>query len=112
MEPPGARGDRSAGEVLWAGGLHDAAAALEASWQPTVGHHPDDPYGVRGVSRRIDAVRVTGRVLGALRSHHVTDTEDARRASDHLPVTTEYLPSAIAAAPDAHGAVSAGQASS
>jgi endonuclease/exonuclease/phosphatase family metal-dependent hydrolase len=105
------RADRSAGDVLWAGGLHDAAAALGAPWQPTAGHHPDDPYGAHGVSRRIDAIRVTGRLLGALRGYHVSDTDEARRASDHLPVTTEYLPSAIAAAPGRSLAGSAGQAS-
>ena len=89
------RVDRTAGEVLWAGGLHDAAAALRSPWQPTAGHHPDDPYGVRGVRRRIDAIRVTPEVLPALRAHRVTDTELTRRASDHLPVTVEYVPAAV-----------------
>lgn len=89
------RADRRPGDVLWAGGLHDAAAALRAPWQPTAGHHPDDSYGRHGISRRIDAIRVTEHVLGALRGHAVEDTERTRRASDHLPVTVEYLPSAI-----------------
>jgi endonuclease/exonuclease/phosphatase family metal-dependent hydrolase len=87
--------DRSAGEVLWAGGLHDAAAALRSPWQATTGHHPDDEHGVHGVRRRIDGIRVTRPVLSALRAHHVTDTELTRRASDHLPVTVDYVPSAI-----------------
>jgi endonuclease/exonuclease/phosphatase family metal-dependent hydrolase len=87
--------DRRPGDVLWSGGLHDAAAALRAPWQPTAGHHPDDTYGAHGIWRRIDAIRVTEPVLSALRSHHVQDTELARRASDHLPVVVEYLPSAI-----------------
>jgi endonuclease/exonuclease/phosphatase family metal-dependent hydrolase len=91
------RVDRTAGEVLWAGGLHDAAAALRAPWQATAGHHPDDPYGARGVRRRIDAVRVTPEVLPALRAHQVLDTDLTRRASDHLPVTVEYVPAAIEA---------------
>ncbi len=91
------RVDRTAGEVLWAGGLHDAAAALRAPWQATTGHHPGDPYGARGVRRRIDAIRVTAEVLPALRSHQVLDTDLTRRASDHLPVTVEYVPPAIAA---------------
>ena len=69
--------------------------ALRAPWQATVGHHPDDSYGRHGISRRIDAIRVTTHVLGALRGHVVEDTELTRRASDHLPVTVEYLPSAI-----------------
>ena len=89
------RVDRTAGEVLWAGGLHDAAAALRSPWQPTAGHHPDDPYGVRGVRRRIDAIRVTPEVLPAPRAHRGTGTELTRRASDHLPVTVEYVPAAV-----------------
>jgi endonuclease/exonuclease/phosphatase family metal-dependent hydrolase len=89
--------DRRPGDVLWAGGLYDAAAALRAPWQPTAGHHPDDGYGAHGIRRRIDAVRVTQPVLGALCAHHVEDTDLARRASDHFPVVVAYLPSAIAA---------------
>jgi endonuclease/exonuclease/phosphatase family metal-dependent hydrolase len=89
------RADRAPGDVLWGGGLYDAAAALNAPWQATVGHHPDDPFGAHGVWRRIDAVRVTGPVLGALRAHHIEDTGLTRRASDHLPVTAEYLPPAV-----------------
>jgi endonuclease/exonuclease/phosphatase family metal-dependent hydrolase len=89
------RADRRPGDVLWAGGLHDAAAALRAPWQATVGHHPSDRYGAAGVSRRIDAIRVTRHVLDALRGYHATDTELTRSASDHLPVTVEYLPSAV-----------------
>jgi endonuclease/exonuclease/phosphatase family metal-dependent hydrolase len=92
------RVDRRPGDVLWAGGLHDAAAVLGAPWQPTVGHHSYDRYGAAGISRRIDAIRVTRHVLGALRAYHVTDTELTRSASDHLPVTVEYDPAAIAAA--------------
>lgn len=87
--------DRGAGEVLWAGGLHDAAAVLRSPWQPTTGHHRTDEHAAHGVRRRIDAIRVTGGVLGALRAHHVTDTELARQVSDHLPVTVDYVPSAI-----------------
>ncbi len=89
------RADRRPGDVLWSGGLHDAAAVLRAPWQPTAGHHPGDFYGRHGISRRIDGIRVTGQVLGALRGHAVEDTELTRRASDHLPVTVEYLPAAI-----------------
>jgi endonuclease/exonuclease/phosphatase family metal-dependent hydrolase len=88
--------DRRPGDVLWSGGLHDAAAVLRAPWQPTVGHHPADSYGAHGIWRRIDGIRVTEPVVGALRAHHVQDTELARRASDHLPVLVEYVPSAIA----------------
>jgi endonuclease/exonuclease/phosphatase family metal-dependent hydrolase len=93
-----AQADRRPGDVLWAGGLHDAAAALRAPWQATVGHHRFDRYGAAGISRRIDAVRVTRHVLPALRAYHVTDTELTRAASDHLPVTVEYAPSAVATA--------------
>jgi hypothetical protein len=89
------RADRGPGEVLWAGGLHDAAAALRAPWQPTFGHEMDDPGAESRVRLRIDGVRVTRSALGALRAHHVEDTELARRASDHLPVTVEYAPTVL-----------------
>jgi endonuclease/exonuclease/phosphatase family metal-dependent hydrolase len=92
------RADREPGDVLWAGGLHDAAAVTGATWQPTTGHHPSDAYGVRGVSRRIDAVRVTGELVPALRTHQVIDTARTRSASDHLPVLVEYHPSAALSA--------------
>jgi endonuclease/exonuclease/phosphatase family metal-dependent hydrolase len=91
--------DRRPGDVLWAGGLHDAAAVTGARWQATTGHHPDDVYGAHGVRRRIDAIRVTGPLVPALRAHHVHDTTQARAASDHLPVTVEYLPSAVGQLP-------------
>jgi endonuclease/exonuclease/phosphatase family metal-dependent hydrolase len=87
--------DRRPGDVLWAGGLHDAAALLGAAWQPTTGHHPDDAYGRHGVRRRIDAIRVTEQLAAALRAHEVLDGPVTRAASDHLPVTVEYLTSAI-----------------
>src|SRR6266568_4564564 len=74
--------DRRPGDVLWAGGLHDAAAVTGAEWRATTGHHPADVYGAHGVRRRIDAVRVTGPMAAALRAHHVLDTEQTRAASD------------------------------
>jgi endonuclease/exonuclease/phosphatase family metal-dependent hydrolase len=86
--------DRRPGDVLWAGGLHDAAALVGADWQPTTGHHPDDVYARHGVRRRIDAVRVTGQLAPAMRGHEVLDNAMTRAASDHLPVTVEYLPAA------------------
>jgi hypothetical protein len=89
--------DRRPGDVLWSGGLTDAAAALRAPWQATAGHHPGDPFGARGIRRRIDGMRVNAPMLGALRAHQVEDTELTRRASDHLPVTVEYLPSSLRA---------------
>lgn len=89
--------DRRPGDVLFAGGLLDAAAVLRAPWQPTAGYYPGDMYGDRGIMRRIDAIRVTKNVAPALRAYHVTDTEVARRASDHLPVSVEYVPAQIAA---------------
>jgi len=87
--------DRRPGDVLWAGGLHDVAAVTGADWRPTTGHHPADAYGAHGVRRRIDAVRVTGPLVPAMRAHHVRDTTQTRAASDHLPVTVEYLPAAV-----------------
>ena len=91
--------DRRPGDVLWAGGLHDVAAVTGAGWQPTTGHHPADVYGAHGVRRRIDAIRVTGPLVPAVRAHHVHDTAQARAASDHLPVTAEYLPAAVRVTP-------------
>ncbi len=87
--------DRRPGDVLWAGGLHDVAALTGADWHPTTGHHPHDVYGAHGVRRRIDAIRVTEPLAAAMRTHQVLDTARARAASDHLPVTVEYLPSAV-----------------
>lgn len=84
--------DLRPGDVLWAGGLHDAAALIGADWHPTAGHHPSDVYGAHGVRRRIDGVRVTGELADAVCAHYVLDTEQAAMASDHLPVTVEYLP--------------------
>ena len=89
--------DRRPGDVLWAGGLHDVAALLGARWQPTTGHHRDDVYAVHGVRRRIDAVRVTEQLVPAVRGHEVIESERAKAASDHLPVTIEYLPAALGA---------------
>ena len=89
--------DRRPGDVLWAGGLHDAAALIDADWHPTVGHHPADVYARHGVRRRIDGVRVTASLADAVRAHYVLDSAQAAMASDHLPVTVEYLPSAVRA---------------
>jgi endonuclease/exonuclease/phosphatase family metal-dependent hydrolase len=87
--------DRRAGDVLWSGGLRDVAAVTGARWQPTTGHHRDDIYAAHGIRRRIDAVRVTEQLIPAMRGHAVLGSDDAVAASDHLPVTVDYLPSAI-----------------
>ena len=87
--------DRHPGDVLFAGGLLDAAAVLRAPWQPTCGHYPGDGYGSRGIMRRIDAIRVQRRVGPALRAYQVADSELSRRASDHLPVSVDYVPASI-----------------
>jgi endonuclease/exonuclease/phosphatase family metal-dependent hydrolase len=93
------RADRRPGDVLWAGGLHDAAAVTGASWQATTGHHPADVYGAHGVRRRIDAIRVTGPLVPAVRAHRVHETAQTRAASDHLPVTADYVPAAVRGTP-------------
>lgn len=86
------RADRDPGEALYSGGLRDAAPALDAPWQATVGHWPiGDPYG----PRRIDAIRATPDVVPALRHHEVTTTGFTLTTSDHLPVTVIYDPAAI-----------------
>ena len=87
--------DRRPGDVLWAGGLHDVAAVTGAWWEPTAGHYEGDVYAVHGVRRRIDAVRVTEPLIPVMRGHEVLRSADAVAASDHLPVTVEYLPSAL-----------------
>jgi endonuclease/exonuclease/phosphatase family metal-dependent hydrolase len=90
------RADREPGEVLYAGGLRDAAAVLDQPWEPTVGHwKSDNPFG----DRRIDGIRITGRVIPALRHVEVTRTELAISASDHLPVTITYDTAALAPQP-------------
>jgi Endonuclease/Exonuclease/phosphatase family len=89
--------DRSAGQVLLDGGLYDAAAVLRAPWQATTGHDRGDGYGSAGILRRIDAIRVTEDVVPALRAYRVLDNERARKASDHLPVTVEFVPADITA---------------
>lgn len=96
-EPGGARHwvDRSAGQVLLDGGLHDAAAVLRAPWQATTGHFTADGYGAVGIRRRIDAIRVTRDVVPALRAYRVDAGDRARQASDHLPVTVEFVPAEI-----------------
>ena len=38
---------------------------------------------------------MTGPLVPAMRAHRVHDTEQTRAASDHLPVTVEYLPAAV-----------------
>jgi endonuclease/exonuclease/phosphatase family metal-dependent hydrolase len=85
------RADRRSTEVVRRAGLYDVAAALDSPWQATTGHWPGARYG----PRRIDAVRVNGAMLPALRRHQVVDTELTRLASDHLPVVVTIDPNAI-----------------
>lgn len=86
------RADREPGEVLYAGGLADAAVVLDQPWEATVGHwKADNPFGYR----RIDGIRVTAGILPALRGIEVTRTELAVGASDHLPVTVTYDTSSL-----------------
>lgn len=85
------RVDRRAAERLRRAGLVDAAAALDAPWQPSCGHWPDDPHGLR----RIDRILATATVRPALRSHEVVDTETTRALSDHLPVVVGLDPALL-----------------
>lgn len=82
------RADRTPGDVLYAGGLADTAAVLDAPWQPTTGHWHNDPYG----QRRIDAIRVTRQLTPALQAIETIRTDQSLAASDHLPVITTYAP--------------------
>jgi endonuclease/exonuclease/phosphatase family metal-dependent hydrolase len=54
-------------------------------------------YAAHGVRRRVDAVRVTAQLIPAMRGHEVFSSPEAVIASDHLPVTVEYLPAAMEA---------------
>ncbi|WP_280453264.1 hypothetical protein [Nocardia cyriacigeorgica] len=78
---PVPKADRGAGDVLWAGGLHDATAVLGLPVVPTTGYHPVDPYGPRD----LDHLRVNTALLGALADVTVVDTDDVRASSDHRP---------------------------
>jgi len=89
--------DRRPGDVLWSGGLHDAAALLGVPWRPTTGHHPADVYAAHGVRRRIDAVRVTEGLRSAVCGYEVCESSLAMATSDHLPVTVEYSVSRVIA---------------
>lgn len=87
------KADRRAAHVLEWGGLHDAAAHLRVPWARTEGHWPgDETYG----DRRLIRAHVKTNTLAALRNITVTDTPLTRAASDHLPVTVELDPSAVA----------------
>jgi endonuclease/exonuclease/phosphatase family metal-dependent hydrolase len=89
--------DRSAGEVLLQGGLHDAAAVLRAPWQATTGYFGGEGDTAVEIWRRIDGIRVTADVIPALRGHRVIENEHAKQVSDHLPVIVSYVPADIAA---------------
>ncbi|MEY9861427.1 endonuclease/exonuclease/phosphatase family metal-dependent hydrolase [Catenulispora sp. GAS73] len=87
------RVDRRAAERLRRAGLVDAAAAVNAPWQPSSGHWPDDPHG----PRRVDRILVTVPVRPAVVSHQVINADcdrlqlafDPGLLSDHLPVMIE-----------------------
>ena len=42
---------------------------------------------------------MTGPLVPAVRAHRVHDTAQTRAASDHLPVTAEYVPAAVGLTP-------------
>ena len=85
------RVDRRAAERLRRAGLLDAAAVLDAPWQPSCGHWRDDPHG----PRRIDRILATAAVRPALLSYEVVDTDITRSLSDHLPVVVGLDPALL-----------------
>jgi endonuclease/exonuclease/phosphatase family metal-dependent hydrolase len=84
--------DRRAGELLRRSGLFDAAAVLDADWEPTTGYWPG---GNRFGPRRTDAIRVTRHLLPALKAHWVARSDTALATSDHLPAVVEFEPARI-----------------
>ncbi|ONK13192.1 endonuclease/exonuclease/phosphatase family protein [Streptomyces sp. MP131-18] len=91
------RADRAPTHALLRRGyMADAAAHLNAPWQPTVGHWDDgqgdpDPWG----PRRIDLILATRPVAPALTRYTTHRSAAAQEASDHLPVVAEFTPQAI-----------------
>jgi endonuclease/exonuclease/phosphatase family metal-dependent hydrolase len=75
------RVDRRAAERLRRAGFFDAAVVLDASWQPSCGHWPDDPHG----PRRVDRILATASARPALSSYEVIDTEVTRALSRPSP---------------------------
>jgi endonuclease/exonuclease/phosphatase family metal-dependent hydrolase len=92
-----ARVDRRAAERLRRAGLVDAAAALDAPWQPSCGHWPGDPHG----PRRVDRILAKRGVRPALCFYEVVDTETTRALSDHLPVVVGVDPGLLSRSPAA-----------
>lgn len=83
--------DRAPGEVLYAGGVQDAAVVLRKPWVATTGHWLGEPYQ----PRRIDAIKITHQLAPALKDFHVIRNDLTLSASDHLPVVCEYEPTDI-----------------
>lgn len=88
--------DRTPAQSLAGYGLVDAAWSIGAPWEPTTGHWPTERNGWR----RLDIIRVTADIVGALRGYFVINSPRARAASDHLPVLVQYDPNAVGQ--DAH----------
>jgi hypothetical protein len=77
--------DRRPSDVLTAGGLVDAAAALGEPWAATIGHkHPNGPH----TRRRVDIAWATQALVPALRGSRPVQDALTEAASDHLPVVT------------------------
>lgn len=91
-DDPGAtpRADRRPTALLTRAGLSDAAHRLDAGWQATAGYEPAD------VERRIDAFRVSARVIPALAGYEVVDSPAVRGLSDHLPIVLRLRPDRLA----------------
>lgn len=81
------RADREPGDVLFSGGLRDAAAVL-ADRDPAAVSSPFASIG--------DTIRMTAGVAAAVRAHGVIDTEATRAAGTHLPVVVDCEETALA----------------
>jgi hypothetical protein len=92
------RVDRDAGDQLFNGGLHEAAAVLGVPPVITTGHwrRGGDSYAEQGIRQPLDHLRVTGRdgidlrpMLRSVTAIGNNDVPGIEDISDHLPVLGE-----------------------
>ncbi|MDX3224492.1 hypothetical protein [Streptomyces sp. ME19-01-6] len=92
-DPDAKTADRDSTEFLRRepGGLHDIAAVVDVPWTPSCGHWVDehnrtDDFGLR----RIDTIRATAELACVARAHTTHHSPHSEKASDHLPVSSDF----------------------